>query len=142
MPSTTTLYVDYFQTNKLIDQTVGFGFRADELYPNLGNPATAQQREKLNGADPLTWLQGRYQSSANCGWAESEAGQYTPRFYRGGYNYGADQFMRKLSDPEAKEAMRAEEQIDIFETDLIDIGRTVTPSAKTRTWTAPRFATC
>lgn len=129
MASSTTLYANYHQSSKLIDQTVGFAVKGDELRTHLGN--AAGHWERLNGQDALAWLQTRYAKHvADVGWTELDAGQYYPRFYRGGYNYGNDTIMRELGGDELKEMMMAEEQVDIFDADLVEISRTVTPSVK------------
>jgi hypothetical protein len=133
MPSSNTLYAAFVHQHQLMDQTVGFGVQGDRLYAQLGHEPPAGHWTDLNGVDALTWLQSRYQPQfANCGWTERDAGQYRPRFFTGSFTSSADATFRPWSDAEAKEAMQAEEQVDILDSDLVGIARVAAPSVKTR----------
>ena len=126
MPSRNTLYVEYLKAPAGFDQTVGFYVDGNKIYGQLGLDATTANWEPLGSTDPLTRLQLRFiPQVAAVGYTELDAGQYHPRFYRGGFNPSYDNLMRPI---DTKIAMMAEERIDILDTDLTGISRVATPS--------------
>jgi hypothetical protein len=133
MPSSNTIYAAFVERHQLWDQTVGFGVLGDQAYGRLGLEPPSGNWHELAGADGLTWARGRYEPRfANCGWAERDAGEYHPRFFTGSFTSAVDASIRPWGDAEAKEAMRAEEQVDILDSDLVGIARVVAPAFKTK----------
>jgi len=147
MPSTNTIYVKlpnalspysaqlgYFGPLEGLGMvspnfTIGFQIAPDGYLHML---ATTMERLLHLGptTDPVDRVQMDYLQS-EVGWAERDAGNYHPRFYKGGFLPAWDKLL-PLSEAETKAAMMAEEKVDILDGDLIEIARTVAPSPKTK----------
>ena len=132
MPSSNTLYAAFLERHQLWDQTVGFGVLGEQAYGRLGVESPSGKWHELGGVEGLAWLGRLYERVANSGWAERDAGQYHPRFFTGSFTNTVDATIRAWGDAEAKEAMRAEEQVDILDSDLVGITRVVAPGSKTK----------
>lgn len=128
MVSTNTLYVKIPVTNLNPDQTMGYAVLASgDLYGPLGTPAPLCR--PLGGVDGLAFMQATYgpPTGYDVGWTERDAGVYTPRIYRGGWNLGWPGFYPDRTAAQENEFTTALEQEDILSSDLQEIARVVSP---------------
>ena len=107
--------------------TIGYRLAPDGYLHGLAT--TVPRLVHLGAADPVARIQTEHQQ-ADVGWAERDAGQYHPRFYKGGFHPAWDRLL-PLTDGETKAAMMVEEKVDILDADPIDVARTVMPGPKT-----------
>jgi hypothetical protein len=136
MTSTNTLWVKNGPDAHFHEEAEGYVIINDRgvtsLFGAWGEPDATSQR-LLSTEDPLTTLTGMIRESSTAGWAEHDAGSYSPRFYRGSWINGFEKAAMAPMSPKAlHERNTAAEQEDIHSGDLAEIARVVSPDATTK----------
>lgn len=132
MPSGNTIYVKVPVSTISPDQTMGYAVLPNgDIEGILGLPPQVGSVQQAHGVDPLILMQRSY-PSYDVGWAEHDAGVYTPRFYRGNWANNWPGMLPPMNDMEASEYTTAREQEDILSIELTDIARVVRPEQNTK----------